>query len=198
MRNPPRLRTPTIPGEAPVLISLTIARLLETTCGIDAFLRGVRSGSLEGARRPYRFDTTPGGLEMLRSTSSGREIPGEVPSMKGEITGRRATGMFSLDVSEAILGEGMLWSEMLPRGMGDAQLTIKGVELPPSMLVNLPGRPLRDVIDHPLLGGEEIVVRTVTCHPSITFRGMVSRASLELRLDVPRTSHPDHHPNGKE
>lgn len=202
MRNPPRLNAPTIPGEAPVLISLPIARLLDATCGIDAFLRSVRTGSLDGARSRSRFNTTSDGMQMLRSTPSERHLPDGMPGMKGEITGRRATGMFSLDVSQASLGHDMLWHEMLPRGMGDAQLTIRNVELPPSVLADLPGRPLRDLVDHPLLGGDDIVVRTVTCHPAYTgrataFGATASPASLEMRLDVPRVPHPDHDPHAR-
>jgi hypothetical protein len=198
MRNPPRLKTPTVPGEAPVLISSPIARLLERTCGIDAFLRAVRTGSLDGSRSPTRFNTTAGGMEKLRSMPSGRHLPEGMPEMRGEITGRRATGMFSLDVAEASFGDDLNWNEMLPRGMGDAQLRIEGVELPPSVLANLPGRPLRDILDHPALAREDVVVLGVAASPARTAMTMSFPASLELRLRVPRTTHDDHDPRPKE
>lgn len=187
MRNPPRLRAPSPTCDAPVSISQPIVRLLEATCGIAPFLKAVRSGSLDSARRPDRFDLSPQSMERLLATPSGRLLPVGAPCIKGEVTSRRATGMFSLDVSTAVLDEGLIWSEMLPRGTGDAQLGIAGVDLPTTVTATLVGRRICDVVSHPLLDGIEAIIRSATSLPTRHFGGVDHAAVTEFRLDVPRT-----------
>jgi len=193
MINGQRRPTPRRPGDAPVMVSVPIAALLNASgIGVTGFIRLVRLGLLDTARRSDRFNCSGESERRTLRERYGRDIPDGLPDMEGVITGRRATGMFSLDVKTATFDGAIRWWEMAPRSAGDAQIRIEGAVLPESVRSMLPGRPLSDLVQHPLLYDERIVIRDVASYEPTTFRGQHTPGSIEAKLDVPRLQYRDH------
>ena len=179
------------PGTGEITVTIVVARLLEASgTGVEAYVRLIRRGELDTARRDYKFSSEPRELERLRR-DFGRIVPDGVPDLAGDVTWRRATGRWSLDVTHGLLSPGVHWWEQVPKDTGDAQLRLDGINLPDTVVGRMPGRPLREFVEHPVLDDPAIVVREATSYPPVRFNGTISAGSLQIRLDVPRLVFPD-------
>ena len=181
----------TEPGEGQIALTLPVAALLERSpIGVQGYLRLVRTGMLDPAGRTIKFSSAPDQIERLRRDFD-RDLPEGIPQLMGDVTWRRIERTWSLDVNHGLLGADVHWWEQIAKGTGDAQLRIDGVNLPESVTMRMPGAPLRDFVEHPLLGDGRIVVRAVTSHPPMRFNGQERPGRLEIKLDVPRITFPD-------
>jgi hypothetical protein len=184
----------TDPGEGMVAVSLPISLMLEANgIGVDNYLLLVRSGELDTARRPVKFTSAPSAVETLRRDYR-RSIPEGLPDIAGDVTWRKAQGRWSLDVNHALLAEDVHWWEQIPKGTGDAQLRIDGVVLPDTVMARvseMAGRPLHEIVQHPMLEDDRILIRDVVSYQPVRFKTEITRGSVQIRLTVPRIEYPD-------
>jgi len=168
-----------------ITISCVIARYLEEqSIAIDGYLGLVQEGRLDRNGDGTRFNSTPDSLKEFRADDDS--LPDDLPCMRGAITWRRATQMWSFDIGYAALAPGINWHEQLPKGTGEARIDIQGSEVPATLAASMIGQPLRSFLDADLLNSSDIIVRRVDHFKSIKANGKNHQAQTQIYLDLPR------------
>jgi len=144
---------PTAPGEGMVAIQVPIAEMIEAGIGIEAYLRLARGGRLDLAERTIKFNSSPARVEEYRAR--GWDIPDGLPDIEGDVTWRREPRRWSLDVLKGRITPTTHYSSVRD---GVARIRLQGVALPETVLDNLPGRRLREVVEHDRLTHPDILI----------------------------------------
>lgn len=170
-------------------IQTPIAALLEATCGIEAYLKLVRAGTLDAAHRTYKFNSATEAVPLLRNR--GHEIPEGLPHIHGDVTWRRNERHWSLDANYCILDSNLFFWSSIRKGV--AKVRVDGVRLPETILDGLPGRSLNEVVNHPYLADPRIcIVGVQTGGPYSSPMGLVDRPAMtSFEVTVPITIVPD-------
>lgn len=181
---------PTDPGQGMMAIQTPLAALLEARCGIDQYLQLVRGGQLDPAERNYKFNSTPGEIASLRER--GRDLPDDLPDMHGDVNWHRDDLRWSLHANHCQMTPEMLFWSSVRKGI--SAVRIDGVRIPDTVIDNLVGRKLREVIDHPFLADPEIIIVNATSggpYPSLNGISPGRPAMTTFQITVPVIVVPD-------
>ena len=179
------------PGEGMISVQTPIAAMLEAGIGIAAYIQLVRDGHLDQARRIHKFSSRAFTVERMRE--QGVDLLDGLPDIEGDVTWRRGPRHWSLDVTMGNLAPDIFYWGSVARDV--SQIRFDGTLLPQAVVDNLPGRPLRDIVEHPFLADPGIVIVSATSggpYPAMKgIPGTARPAMTQFRITVPTVELPD-------
>lgn len=150
-----------------ITLTAPISRLVSQYCPVEVFLSFLLDGQFDRAGRTHKFNTSE--IESNEAIALG------LPFIQGDVTWRRKTQSWQLDVNKASFGNAT-WEEQIAGSLCEGALLVKG-KLPESILLTLPGKPVGDIISHNAFGSDCII------HSAISWPGAPPGPLTKGRLD---------------
>lgn len=181
----------TAPGEGHILVHKPVAALIERH-GITAieYIRLVRSGQLDTAKSPERFNSMESAVMTLRE-SYLHTLPDSLPEISGVVTWRRGPRKWSLDVQSSHIDKRVRFWSSSSRGL--SQVTVEGFQIPETLMPQLPGMIFSDIVDHDCFRDRGIIIHRVDVFPPArnAVTGNISIGSTQFQVEVPTIAYPD-------
>ena len=140
-------------GSCRIALTSPVAAFIERHCGVAAYLEHLLAGRLDVAGRTHKFNSDPGDRHW-----NDRDItlPERFPALKGDVTWRRRDGRWQLDVTEALLVDGVTWQEQIAQSVCDGALLIPGT-IPEALRISGKGEKVSRIVGSDLFDDRCII-----------------------------------------